>query len=312
LIDSEIIRIAIEKAVSDCVDGIRLPGIASAAVRKVAVSSEQLQRVVAQLEQHGKCEITLPAEVELVLRVSNIDALRSIERTEFRVTVNADAGNLLAVASSDTNWEFAWQRGIEPIKEAALQAMKSTVWNLDASLVEDSYTFKAAIVLLVSEMVGPYTDRVATFLGYPVGFVQVIAARLIESGIWDKDEVSSEPWLDPKKGMVSFMLDLMVAEGKLTGRWSEEKGQRNYYLPRIRGRFTLRSLIDGDCQGLIPGVHKATSMSPNAQTREVAAAEDAGVRFTAYFFGGAAESRFSNPYCRSIDPLILFVVVFLA
>jgi DNA-binding PadR family transcriptional regulator len=54
---------------------------------------------------------------------------------------------------------------------------------------------------------------------------------LIESGIWAGDEVSSEPWLDPKKGMVSFMLDLMVAEGKLTGSWSEEKRQRNYYLP---------------------------------------------------------------------------------
>jgi hypothetical protein len=137
------------------------------------------------------------------------------------------------VASSDTNWELAWEHGIEPIKQAALQAMKSTVWNLDATLVEDTYTFKAAMVLLVSEMVGPYTNRVATFLGYPVGFVQVIAARLIESGIWDKDEVSSEPWLDPLKGHVSFMLDLTVAEGKLTGRWSEEKGQRNYYLPEF-------------------------------------------------------------------------------
>ena len=58
-----------------------------------------------------------------------------------------------------------------------------------------------------------------------------MAARLHEARIWAGDEVSSEPWLDPKKGMVSFMLDLMVAEGKLTARWSEEKWQRNYYLP---------------------------------------------------------------------------------
>jgi hypothetical protein len=165
------VRATIEKAVSDCVDGIHLPGIASAAVRKVAVSSEQLQRVAAQLEQHGKCEITLSAEVELVLRVSNIGALRSIERTEFRVTVNADAENLLAVASSDTNWELAWEHGIEPIKQAALQSLKSDVWAMDEELAEDSYTFRAAMVLLASYMTGPYTDRVATFLGYPVGFV---------------------------------------------------------------------------------------------------------------------------------------------
>jgi hypothetical protein len=225
------VRATIEKAVSDCVDGIHLPGIASAAVRKVAVSSEQLQRVAAQLEQHGKCEITLSAEVELVLRVSNIGALRSIERTEFRVTVNADAENLLAVASSDTNWELAWEHGIEPIKQAALQSLKSDVWAMDEELAEDSFTFWAAMVLLASYMVGPYTVRVATFLGYPVGFVQVVAARLIQSGIWAGDEVSSEPWLDPVKGPVSFMLDLMVAEGTFTASWSEEKGQRNYYLP---------------------------------------------------------------------------------
>ena len=225
------VRATIEKAVSDCVDGIHLPGIASAAVRKVAVSSEQLQRVAAQLEQHGKCEITLSAEVELVLRVSNIDALRSIERTEFRVTVNADAENLLAVASSDTNWELAWEHGVEPIKQAALQSLKNDVWAMDGELAEDSNTFRAAMVLLASYMVGPYTDRVATFLGYPVGFVQVIAARLIQSGIWAGDEVSSEPWLDPQKGHISFMLDLMVAEGTFTARWSEEKGQRSYYFP---------------------------------------------------------------------------------
>ena len=60
-----------------------------------------------------------------------------------------------------------------------------------------------------------------------------MAARLIESRIWDKDEVSSDPWLDPKKGMLSFMLDLVVAEGKLIASWSEEKGQRNFYLPEF-------------------------------------------------------------------------------
>jgi len=84
---------------------------------------------------------------------------------------------------------------------------------MDEELAEDSDTFQAAMVLLASDMVGPYTDRVATFLGYRVGFVQVIAARLIEARIWDNDEVSSEPWLDPLKGDVSFMLDLRKKRG---------------------------------------------------------------------------------------------------
>ena len=114
-----------------------------------------------------------------------------------------------------------WHRADQAIP---LQSLKSDVWDVDEELAEDSYTFQAAMVLLASDMVGHYTDRVATLLGYPVGFVQVIAARLIEARIWDNDEVSSEPWLAPLKGDVSFMLDLMVAEGKLTGSWSEERG----------------------------------------------------------------------------------------
>jgi hypothetical protein len=115
--------------------------------------------------------------------------------------VTAEVDHLRAVASSDTNWELAWEHGIEPIKQAALQSLKSDVWAMDEELAEDSFTFRAAMVMLASYMVGPYTVRVATFLGYPVGFVQVIAARLIESGIWAGDEVSSETWLDPEKGM---------------------------------------------------------------------------------------------------------------
>ena len=80
--------------------------------------------------------------------------------------MTSDADNLHAVTSSDTNWELAWEHGIEPIKQAALQSLKSDVWAMDGELAEDSFTFWAAMVLLASYMVGPYTDRVATFLGY--------------------------------------------------------------------------------------------------------------------------------------------------
>src|SRR5664279_2519818 len=103
-----------------------------------------------------------------------------------------------------------WHRADQAIP---LQSLKSDVWDMDEELAEDSCTFQAAMVLLASDMVGPYTDRVATFLGYRAGFVQVIAARLIEARVWDNDEVSAEPWLDPLKGDVSFMLDLRKKRG---------------------------------------------------------------------------------------------------
>jgi hypothetical protein len=56
----------------------------------------------------------------------------------------------------------------------------------------------------------------------------VVAARLYEAGIWENDEVHSEPWFDPEKGGVAFMLDLMVAEGIMIRRWSEKEKQSAY------------------------------------------------------------------------------------
>ena len=227
------VRTVIEKALSASVHGIRVAGIADAAVRKVAVSSEQLQRVAVQLEQRGLSEVKLSAEVELFLRVSNTDVLRSIECTDFCVRVSAEENDLRAVASNEKDWRMAWERGIEPIKQPALQGMRRDVWNMDATLAEDSYTFRAAMVLLASELVGPYVDRIVTFLGYPPGLVQVITARLYEAKIWDVDEARSESWFDPHKGTVAFLLDLMVAEGELIGGWSEEKKQCAYRIPNI-------------------------------------------------------------------------------
>ena len=98
----------------------------------MAISSKQLQRIAAQLERNGHSEIRLQAEVELFLRVSNSDVLSSIECTDFRVLANANDNAVCAVASSEKDCGQAWERGIEPIKQAALQGMRRDVWNMDA------------------------------------------------------------------------------------------------------------------------------------------------------------------------------------
>jgi hypothetical protein len=234
LMDFDRILTVIEEALSVFVQGIQLPGIAGAEIKKVAVSSKQLQRIAAQLERHGHSEIKLQAEVELFLRISNTDVLSSIECTDFRVLANADENALRAVASSEKDWGQAWERGIEPIKQAALQGMRRDVWNMDGTLAEDSHTFQAAMVLLASQIVGPYVERIATFLEYPLELVQVVGARLYEAKIWESDEVRCESWFDPQKGTVAFLLDLMVAEGTFIRAWSEAKRQYAYREPDIR------------------------------------------------------------------------------
>lgn len=60
-----------------------------------------------------------------------------------------------------------------------------------------------------------------------------MGARLHEAKIWETDEVRCESWFDPQKGTVAFLLDLMVAEGKLIRAWSEAKRQYAYHEPEI-------------------------------------------------------------------------------
>jgi hypothetical protein len=131
-------------------------------------------------------------------------------------------------------WAKAWERGVEPIRAAALQSMKEDLRSMGATLAEDSYAFQAAMVLLASEFVGPYSDHIATLLGYSPGLVQVIAARLHEAQIWESDEVRCERWFDPEKGAISFLLDRMVAEGKFVRRWSEEENDFEYRIVEVQ------------------------------------------------------------------------------
>ena len=223
------IRSVIEQALLLSVQEIQFAGIADAALKKVSVSSEQLQHLASELEKHGHGEIRISAEIELFLRVSNTDVLSSIQWAAFWAKVNTEENELHALAIPETDWEFAWQRGIEPIKHDALEGMRRDVRDMNETLEEDSYSFQAAMVLFASELVGPYSDRIATFLGYPLGLVQLMAARLQEAKIWQDDHVHGESWFDPEKGAIAFMLDLMVAEGQLVRRWSEEKKQYSYH-----------------------------------------------------------------------------------
>jgi hypothetical protein len=102
------------------------------------------------------------------------------------------------------------------------------------------------MVLLASELVGPYIDRIATFLGYPPGLVQVMAARLQEAKVWESDEVRCESWFDPKKGGHGFHAG---SHGRRRYDYSHVVGRKEailILLARIQGSITVCSLIDGD------------------------------------------------------------------
>jgi hypothetical protein len=111
LINLDRIRAVIEDALSVSVQGLHLPGIVDAAVKNVTFSAKQLQRVAAQLEQHGHGEIRHSAQIELFLRISKADVLQAIECIEFLIKVNADENDLCATVSNEEDWGKAWERG---------------------------------------------------------------------------------------------------------------------------------------------------------------------------------------------------------
>src|SRR5437867_3711701 len=120
------------------------------------------------------------------------------------------------------------------IRSVIEQALLLSVQEIQFAGIADAALKKVSVSSeqlqhLASELVGPYSDRIATFLGYPLGLVQLMAARLQGAKIWQDDHVHGESWFDPEKGAIAFMLDLMVAEGQLVRRWSEEKKQYSYH-----------------------------------------------------------------------------------
>jgi hypothetical protein len=169
------------------------------------------------------------AEVYSFLRISNSDVLQSMETTECLITVADERHDLRAVANTKQDWGMAWERGIRPIKQAALESMRADLREIDSSMPEDSDTYRAAMVLLASEFVGPYPDRIITFTVYPGEFVDAIGVRLWKAKIWEADEVRCEGWFDPETGGIAFVRDVMIAEGKLVRQWSSEKNQYLYY-----------------------------------------------------------------------------------
>ena len=221
-------RDVIEEAITRCVSSIMFQGIEGAKVTNVEISPGQLREVAFQFEEYGKGKLVAHADIAFCIRIPNVDVLRSDQRLPFRVSLVEGHKGPEASAIPADGWESAWQKGLEPIRQAALASMKDYVHTVSAA-VEGTYSFQAALILVASEILGPYPGRIATFLGYPVAVVQVVGDRLHEAGIWTADEVRNEGWSDPLSGYTNATLDVMVAQGRLRRRWSEGDQQFQYY-----------------------------------------------------------------------------------
>jgi hypothetical protein len=231
--DLGMLREKIADAISLSVGSIKCFGIDDAETKNVAISSRHLHQIAAQLERENQMSVAISAEIELFLRLCNSELVASVQFISFRVELWSDDDGIRAAAVNEQEWTATWEKGIAPIKQAVLQSMKRDVWNIDPTLAEDSSTFQIAMILFASEVVGPWSEGIATFLGYPRAIVEVVAARLYEGRIWENGEVRYEKWSDPNIGGTCLFMDLMVAEGSLIRRWSEKDQQFRYFNPLL-------------------------------------------------------------------------------
>jgi len=92
---------------------------------------------------------------------------------------------------------------------------------------EDSLQY--AVIMIAALVVKPDAERIAQLAGYPQEFVDQVAARLNESGLWKNDFTDYQEW-DHRTllGRIRFVQDLLVAKGKLFRTGEKRRGQYVY------------------------------------------------------------------------------------
>ncbi len=89
--------------------------------------------------------------------------------------------------------------------------------------------FEFAAVLMATIETGPNVEKLATFTGYSLEFVRMIAVRLSTAEMWEELATVHNTWFDPEQGTINFLMDVMVAAGEFTSAgWRD--GKRVYAL----------------------------------------------------------------------------------
>lgn len=96
---------------------------------------------------------------------------------------------------------------------ATIEDITSAVEGLDPNLDPNLDTFRSALLLLSSAVVGPDEAKVAAFTGLPAAFVAERAERLRASGVWTGEGKIAADWWDEETGGIAFWIDVNVAEG---------------------------------------------------------------------------------------------------
>lgn len=101
----------------------------------------------------------------------------------------------------------------------SLRSAEEMITGQRPDLNNQSPTYRAAIVLLVAQVVGRGVHKLAKVSGYPSEFVARCARRLVDNGVWP----DGQPYMSGTTvhDWDAFWQDVGVAEGKLCRRCNE-------------------------------------------------------------------------------------------
>lgn len=96
--------------------------------------------------------------------------------------------------------------------------IRREIKRMDPNLNEEDSSFKAAVVLMASSVVGPNVDRVHRFSKSVTkvnrAFVRDLARKLRKNAVWVNDKIHCE-WFEKEHGAIAFWLDVGVATGMI-------------------------------------------------------------------------------------------------
>lgn len=101
--------------------------------------------------------------------------------------------------------------------DKALRQVIKEVKALDSNLKEEDETFKVAVIVMSSCIVGPNIQRLSKFTKYPRHYIAPLAKRLRKNGVWVKGKIRCE-WFEEEAGGIAFWLDVGVAQGLIERR----------------------------------------------------------------------------------------------
>jgi hypothetical protein len=168
--------------------------------------------------------LLVQATVVSYIRIGPCDLLKVPQPVSFVV---CESGGNISIETSH-NWISAWEFFWLSERFSCLEAARAEIESAFGPWDEADPAHLAALLLLLSEDIGPCTTLLAKIAGRPEVEIEHIAIRLRDALIWKDDLVDSAAW-HKSNGQLAFLLDVMVGVGQLERRMSAQDAEYRYH-----------------------------------------------------------------------------------